>query len=37
MLLTNVGKEEVKHMDITLIRYVSNFDTYRDHPQLHVY
>ena len=37
MLQTTVGKEEAKHMDITLIRYGSNFDTYRDYPQLHVY
>ena len=37
MLQTNVVKEEAKHMDNTLIRYGSTFDTYRDHPQLHVY
>ena len=37
MLQTNVGKEEAKHIDITLIRYGSNFDKYREHSQLHVY
>ena len=37
MLQTNVGKEETKHMDITLLSYGSNFDKYRDHQQLHIY
>ena len=37
MLQTNVGNEEAKHSEITLIRYGSNFDKYRDHTQSHVY